>query len=316
MATWLVTGGCGFIGSHLADALVARGDRVRIVDDLSAGRRENAPSEADIRVGDVSDRDFVRRAMAGADGCFHLAAVVSVQKSIDAWLDSHRTNLTGALTVFEAARERRLPVVYASSAAVYGDNPDVPLGETAATRPLSPYGADKLGCELHAFTAWQNHKLPTAGMRFFNVYGPRQDPRSPYAGVIATFADRILADRPVQVFGDGGQVRDFIYVTDVARHLTAAMTRLREGAAVFNVCTGRPTRVIDLARLIADVVGRTPRILHEAPRAGDIHRSIGAPDSAIAALGVAARMSLADGLRETLAAMRVTPARELVEVGR
>jgi UDP-glucose 4-epimerase len=314
MATWLVTGGCGFIGSHLADALVARGDRVRIIDDLSAGRRENAPRKAETCVGDVSDRELARRAIDGVDGCFHLAAVVSVPRSIEAWADSHRTNLTGAITVFDAARERRLPVVYASSAAVYGDNPDVPLGETAATRPLSPYGADKLGCELHAFTAWQNHKLPTAGMRFFNVYGPRQDPLSPYAGVIALFAERILADRPVHVFGDGGQVRDFIYVADVVRHLLAAMARLREGAEVFNVCTGRATRVIDLARLIADVVGRTPRVLHQPPRTGDIHRSIGAPDRAISALGLAARTSLADGLRETLTAMRGTPARELVEV--
>jgi UDP-glucose 4-epimerase len=314
MATWLVTGGCGFIGSHLADALVARGDRVRIIDDLSAGRRENAPRKAEILVGDVGDRGLVRRAVDGVDGCFHLAAVVSVQRSIEDWAGSHRTNLTGAITVFEAARERRLPVVYASSAAVYGDNPNVPLGESAATRPLSPYGADKLGCELHAFAAWQSHKLPTTGMRFFNVYGPRQDPLSPYAGVIATFADRIVADRPAIIFGDGGQVRDFIYVADVARHLQAAMARLHEGAEVFNVCTGRATRVIDLARQIADALGRTPKVTHQPPRAGDIYRSIGAPDRAISALGLSARTSLADGLRETLAAMRQAQAREFVEV--
>ncbi len=141
MATWLVTGGCGFIGSHLADALVARGDRVRILDDLSTGSRANAPAAAEIVVGDVADADLVAAAMAGVDGCFHLAAIASVQRSTEQWLATHRANLGGSIAVFEAARRCRsggpAPVVYASSAAVYGDNPNVPLGEDAAARPLS-----------------------------------------------------------------------------------------------------------------------------------------------------------------------------------
>lgn len=180
MAHWLVTGGCGFIGSHLCDALAARGDAVTILDDMSTGKRENAPAEAEIVEGDVADAALVRRLMAKADGCFHLAAVASVQRCTEEWVTSHRTNLTGAITVFDAARQAGgRPVIYASSAAVYGDNPDVPLDEDARTRPLSAYGADKLGCELHGRVAFGVHGVPNTGFRFFNVFGPRQDPKSP-----------------------------------------------------------------------------------------------------------------------------------------
>src|ERR1700760_1292517 len=153
MALYLVTGGAGFIGSHLVDALLARGDRVRVLDDLSTGKRENLDSRAVLTVGDVADAEAVAKAMDGVDGCFHLAAIASVELGNRDWLGTHRTNLTGAITVFDAARRaqpgRTVPVVYASSAAIYGDNPDLPLAETAAPRPMSAYGADKLGCELH-----------------------------------------------------------------------------------------------------------------------------------------------------------------------
>jgi UDP-glucose 4-epimerase len=174
---YLVTGGCGFIGSHLADSLVADGHGVRILDDLSTGKRENAPAGAEIIIGDVADAATVTAAGAGVDGIFHLAAIASVQKSNDDWAGTHRVNLTGKINVFDAAREAAggnpVPVVYVSSAAVYGDNPDVPLSEEAETRPLTAYGADKLGCELHARVAHQVHKVPVAGIRFFNIYGPR-----------------------------------------------------------------------------------------------------------------------------------------------
>ena len=227
MAFWLVTGGCGFIGSHLVDALLARGDKVRVLDDLSTGRRSNLPGGVEVMVGDVADASAVARAMAGVDGCFHLAAVASVQRGNEDWLGTHRVNLTGTIAVFDAARtcnrKGPVPVVYASSAAVYGDNPDMPLSESAATAPLSAYGADKLGCELHGRVAWQVHKVPSTGFRFFNVYGPRQDPKSPYSGVIAIFADKVAENREITVNGDGGQVRDFVYVADVVRHLVAAM---------------------------------------------------------------------------------------------
>ncbi|WP_119418075.1 NAD-dependent epimerase/dehydratase family protein [Desertibaculum subflavum] len=305
MATYLVTGGCGFIGSHLADALVAAGHKVRIVDDLSTGKRENAPAGAEIIVGDIADASLMARAMAGIDGCFHLAAIASVQRGNEDWLGTHRANLTGAITAFDLARscnsQGPVPVVYASSAAVYGDNPALPLKETSATQPLSAYGADKLGCELHARVAWVVHKVPSTGFRFFNIYGPRQDPKSPYSGVIAIFADRVKAGEPITINGDGGQYRDFVYVADVVRHLVAAMAGMEQGARVFNICTGRATTVLELAQTIARIAGRNdPKIVHGPARAGDIRESLGDPAAAKAAFGFTADTLIADGLKPTL----------------
>lgn len=311
MTTYLLTGGCGFIGSHLAAALVARGDHVRIIDDLSTGKRENAPSGAELIVGDVADAALVRRAMEGVDACFHLAAIASVQRSVEDWLGAHKANLTGTISVFDAAAKAApapRPVVYASSAAVYGDNSDVPLMETAATRPLTAYGADKLGCELHGRVAWHVHGIPNTGLRFFNVFGPRQDPKSPYSGVIAIFAERIAAQRPIMVHGDGQQVRDFVYVGDVVRHLLAAMDDHPPQARVFNVCTGRPTNLLQLAETLAHIAGKIPDISHGPARPGDIRVSIGNPDAARAALGVSANTTLEAGLRSTLAEHAAAPA--------
>jgi len=312
MAFWLVTGGCGFIGSHLVDTLLARGDKVRVLDDLSTGRRSNLPNGVEVVVGDVADAKTVAQAMAGVDGCFHLAAVASVQRGNEDWLGTHRVNLTGTIAVFDAARtcnrKGPVPVVYASSAAVYGDNPNMPLDESAATAPLSAYGADKLGCELHGRVAWQVHRVPSTGFRFFNVYGPRQDPKSPYSGVIAIFADKVAENREITVNGDGGQVRDFVYVADVVRHLVAAMDddakgSSAEGSRVFNVCTGRPTTVLELARIISDLGGVKPRVAHGPARVGDIRTSLGNPAKAAEAFGFTAETPVAEGLRETLSAI-------------
>lgn len=308
MATFLVTGGCGFIGSHLVDLLVRQGHRVRVLDDLSSGRTHNLAPEAELMIGDVADAGIVALAMKGVTGCFHLAANASVQASSDDWLGSHRTNLTGTISIFDAARGRSVPVVYASSAAVYGDGGDQRLSEMAPTRPLSAYGADKLGCELHARIAASLHGVPNAGLRFFNVYGPRQDPASSYAGVISIFAARVLNGQPMSVHGDGEQTRDFIFVADVAAHLTTAMDRLLErqrdgkpaASAVFNVCTGQPTRIRDLAAMVARLGGQPLRLQTVPSRAGDIRRSLGDPSAAIRHLRVAATTSLEDGLRLTL----------------
>jgi len=303
MKRWLVTGGCGFIGSHLVDALLARGDTVRILDDLSTGKRHDVLAGAELRVGDVADRDEVARALTGVDGCFHLAAVASVERCTQDWLGSHRTNLTGTVTVFDAARSAGpspLPVVYASSAAVYGDNPHVPLSETATTRPLSAYGADKLACEFHAQVAWGVHRVPNLGLRFFNVYGPRQDPSSPYSGVISIFSDRLAAGQPIDILGDGEQTRDFVYVSDVVSHLVAGMAVLREGAGLFNVCTGRAASILALARIMGEAIGRKPDIRHGPSRVGDIRSSIGDPSAAAAAFGFTAGVSLGEGIRRTL----------------
>jgi UDP-glucose 4-epimerase len=301
LAHYLVTGGCGFIGSHLVDALVAGGHKVRILDDLSTGKRENVPDITDVIVGDVADTATVARAMEGMNGCFHLAAIASVQRSNEEWVLTHRVNLTGAVNVFDAARaEGGIPVVYASSAAIYGDNPDMPLSEAARPRPLTAYGADKLGCELHARVAGRVHGVPTTGFRFFNIYGPRQDPGSPYSGVISIFADRLLAGTKATIFGDGKQVRDFVYVGDCVRFVVAGMARASVDADVFNVCTGRPTSLLDLVSALSDASGRKLAVLHGEPRAGDIRTSIGDPTRLEAAFGMRAETELRMGLASTL----------------
>ncbi|MSP50266.1 MAG: NAD-dependent epimerase/dehydratase family protein [Alphaproteobacteria bacterium] len=305
MARYLVTGGAGFIGSHLVDALRARGDDVVVLDDLSTGHRSNLPADVRLIEADVADPAAVRGAMAGTDGCFHLAAIASVQRSNEDWLGTHRANLTGTIAVLDSARQARngepVPVVYASSAAVYGDAQDLPLTETVAPRPMTAYGADKLGSELHARVAGIVHGVPTTGMRFFNVYGPRQDPKSPYSGVISVFADRVGRGREIAIHGDGGQTRDFIFVADVVRHLLAAMATSGPKARVFNVCTGKATSVLDLARALMAASGRTVEIRHRPPRAGDIRASLGDPGRATAALGLRAETLLLDGLKATLA---------------
>lgn len=304
MARYLVTGGCGFIGSHLADALVADGHEVRILDDLSTGKRENPPREASIIVGDVSDAATVQAAAEGVDGIFHLAAIASVQQSNEDWAGTHRVNLTGAINVFEAARTASngapAPVVYVSSAAVYGDNPDVPLSEEAETRPLTAYGADKFGCELHARVAHQVHNVPVAGIRFFNIYGPRQDPSSPYSGVISIFTDRIGAQQGITIFGDGEQTRDFVYVGDAIRFLRAAMDDAKTEPEIYNVCTGKQISVKRLAEVIGDIAECPPSITYADARPGDIRHSAGNPTKARERLGVVAETAIEDGLRRTV----------------
>jgi UDP-glucose 4-epimerase len=300
MKTWLVTGGAGFIGSHLCEALLAQGDVVRVLDDLSTGKRENLPAGATLIEGDVADASAVRDAMDGVSGCFHLAAIASVERGITDWLGTHRANLTGAITVFDAARATRLPVVYASSAAVYGDAVTVPITEATERRPLSAYGADKLGCELHARVATHVHAIPTVGLRFFNVYGPRQDPHSPYSGVISIFSERIRRGAPIDIFGDGEQTRDFIYVGDVVAALLAAMRLAPADAPVFNVCTGIATSVRGLASLVAELTGRPLDARQRELRAGEIRHSTGSPILSRQVLGLGEPVSLRVGLRKVL----------------
>jgi UDP-glucose 4-epimerase len=242
--------------------------------------------------------------MESVDGCFHLAAIASVQRSIEDWVGTHRTNLTGTITVLDAARARNgspaRPVVFASSAAVYGASNELPLAETSTTRPVSAYGADKLGSELHAEVAASVFNVPATGLRFFNVYGPRQDPESPYSGVVSIFSNRLRAGLPITIFGDGGQTRDFIFVDDVVRFLRGAMETSVPTLRIFNVCTGRATSLLDLVATLAEIVARTPRILHEKPRSADIRHSLGDPAVARLSLGVAVQTTLRDGLRATL----------------
>ncbi len=303
MTIYAITGGAGFIGSHLADALLAAGYRVRVLDDFSTGRTENLDPRCEVLRGDVCDPGAMRRALAGAAGCFHLAAIASVVRANEDWPGTHRVNLGGTITALDAARASGgLPVVYASSAAVYGDLEGV-AREDAVPAPRTAYGADKLGSEQHARVGRLVHGVPSVGLRFFNVYGPRQDPSSPYSGVISIFADAIAAGRPITLHGDGSQTRDFVFVADVVAHLMAGMRHLGEhpGAHVLNVCTGRETSVRDLALAIGAASRREPDMRLGPARAGDIGRSIGSPALATATLGLRAGTSLAEGLAMTLA---------------
>lgn len=300
MSLFLVTGGCGFIGSHLCAALAARGARLRVLDDLSTGSVANLLPGAELVRGDVADAALVRDAMQDVDGCFHLAAIASVERAVQDWLGTHRANLTGTIAVLEAARARRVPVVYASSAAIYGEQQDLPIGEAAPPRPLSAYGADKLGCEHHALVGGKVHGVPSLGLRFFNVFGPRQDPRSPYSGVISIFCDRISRGEPVEVFGDGEQTRDFVFVEDVVAALVAGLGAASVEAPVLNVCSGRPTSVLTLARTIGEVCGIGPVVQHRPPRSGEIRDSLGDPSRARAMLGLGEPRSLRQGLEAVI----------------
>ena len=303
METVLVTGGAGFIGSHLCEALLRDGRHVRVLDDLSTGFRANLPPEVEFIEADIGDAEAVAHAVEGVGACFHLAAIASVERGARDWLGTHRVNLTGTVGLLDAIRGRRISFVYASSAAVYGDSQDLPLAEIVAARPLSAYGADKYGCELHASVGARVHGIPTTGLRFFNVYGPRQDPRSPYSGVISIFCDRILRGAPVEIYGDGRQTRDFIYVQDVVQALMRAKDRPSLEPRVFNVCSGRPTSVLELAGTIAGLAGAAPDLRFQPARAGEIRHSVGSPARAAEALGLGAPTNLRDGLRDVLAWM-------------
>jgi UDP-glucose 4-epimerase len=306
MPHFLVTGGAGFIGSHLCDLLLADGHRVRVLDDLSTGKPANLDPRVELLVGDVGLPADTLAAAAGADGIFHLAAVASVQRSNEDWAGTHRTNLTGTINVLDAARRAGgVPVVYASSAAIYGDNPKLPLREDAAPRPLSAYGADKLGCELHARVAGTVHGVPTAGFRFFNVYGPRQDPKSPYSGVISIFAARATARQPCTILGDGGQARDFVYVADVVAALRTGLKAASVRAPVFNVGNGHATTVLELAKLLQRLAGSPADPVFAPARAGDIRLSL-SDCARLRAAGWAPTVTLEAGLKTTLEWLRAS----------
>lgn len=302
MARYLVTGGCGFIGSHLVETLESAGHTITIIDDLSTGKRQNVSAKTEVLVESICNPAAVGAAVDRVEGVFHLAAIASVERSREEWSATHQTNLTGFINVLEAVKRRGagIPVVYASSAAVYGDANTSPIAESAVQRPLSAYGADKLGCELHAYAAAAVHGIATTGLRFFNVYGPRQDPKSPYSGVISVFCDRLRRGGPIDVYGEGTQARDFVYVADAVNFLMRAMNTTQEGARVFNVCTGHPTTVLELAEVIGELCHVRPKIQFRPKRAGDIRISVGAPGLAIEALSLRTQTMLRDGLVRTL----------------
>jgi UDP-glucose 4-epimerase len=273
-----------------------------VLDDLSSGTRGNLPAGVELIKGDIADPRIVDRALAGAAGCFHLAAIASVERGVRDWVGTHQTNLSGTITLLDAIRRGAAPIpfVYASSAAVYGEITAQPLTEDTRPSPLSAYGADKYGCELHAAVATKAYGIPTVGLRFFNVYGPRQNPRSPYSGVISIFCAGVSRGAPVDVYGDGLQTRDFVFVEAVVRALMRAMERRFAGPAVFNVCTGSPVSVLELAGIIGVLCGRTPVIRFHAPRLGEVRHSTGCAARVREALALPEPTQLRTGLAQVL----------------
>jgi UDP-glucose 4-epimerase len=295
----LVTGGAGFIGSHIVEALQGRA-RVRVLDDFRTGRRENlAGLDCELIEGSVLDPAALARAVEGVDTVFHLAAMVSVPESMRDPAQCVRINAGGTVAVLEAAAAagaRKL--VLSSTAAVYGNNPSVPKVESMIPEPMSPYAVTKLDGEYYCSIFQRQGRLETACLRFFNVFGPRQDPRGAYASAIPIFITRALRGEPLAIHGDGLQTRDFIYVKDIAAaNLFAATTPGLNG--VFNTGYGARTTILDIARDILRLTGSSSPLEHRPEREGDIRHSL-ADASRLAAAGFRPAGCLADGLRATV----------------
>ncbi len=304
----LVTGGAGFIGSHIVRALLRRGWRVRVLDNFSTGKAENLaglePTRLEVIEGDLRDPAAVQQAVRGAAVVFHQAAFVSVPASMDDPLTCHAVNDAGTARLLEAARWAGVgKVVLASSAAVYGDADDFPLSEDLPPRPLSPYAATKAATELYARLYTVAFGLPVVALRYFNVYGPRQRPDSPYAAAVPIFVRRMLHGEPPIVFGDGGQRRDLIFVEDVAAaNLRAAESDAAAGE-VLNVCTGQEVSLLELIAHLRTLIPHAPPPRFAPPRPGDIYRSVGDPAKAARVLGFRAQTPLQEGLAAVVAWM-------------
>lgn len=298
----LITGGAGFIGSHTADLLLDQGTPVRVLDNLSSGFRHNLPKRhalLEFVEGDIRDKETVNRCMQGVTHCLHLAAQVSVVASLEDPEFSAQQNIIGFLNVLDAVKSHAVKrLVYASSAAVYGNPSVIPLPEDAEKTQLSPYGLEKQVNELYTELYKNLYQVSSLGQRFFNVYGPRQDPKSPYAGVIALFVDRISEAKPLTVFGDGEQTRDFIYVGDVARTNVAALHSTVDGAC--NVATGQQTSLLDLITVLSEITGQRSEVSFDPPRDGDIVHSLAVAKKMNDELGVTAHTTLQQGLQRLI----------------
>lgn len=274
----LITGGAGFIGSHLTDALLAKGYAVRVLDNLSTGKRSNLPlSNPNLQLieGDVADAALVAQAVQGCWGVVHLAAVASVQASVDDPVRTHQSNFIGTLNVCEAMRLAGVKrVLFASSAAVYGNNGEgASIDEDTPKAPLTPYASDKLASEYYLDFYRRAHGLLPVVFRFFNIYGPRQDPSSPYSGVISIFAERAQKGLPIAVFGDGEQTRDFFFVSDLVKLLVQGLESGPVAEGAINVGLNQATSLNQILAALAQVLGKLPEVSYQPARAGDIRHS-------------------------------------------
>lgn len=308
----LVTGGAGFIGSHIVQTLLEQGQQVRVLDNFSTGKRENLEEltrrfgdQLEIQEGDVRNAPDVDRAVREVGVLFHEAAFVSVPQSMDEPQTCFDVNITGTSLLFDTARRAGVKrAVVASSAAVYGESEALPLVEETPLQPKSPYAVSKRVDEMYAELFTGSFGFEVVALRYFNVYGPRQRPDSMYAAAVPIFARRLLDNRPVTVFGDGGQTRDLINVRDIVRANLIASEHPDAAGKIFNICTGIETRLLDLLDVMYELLPNAPRHEHAAPRAGDIYRSVGSPQKAADVMGFRAQVSLADGLYEVIEWMR------------
>ncbi|MGH7353147.1 MAG: SDR family oxidoreductase [Candidatus Rokuibacteriota bacterium] len=307
-ATYLVTGGAGFIGSHLVERLLAEGARVRVLDDFSTGSRANLGfasryrGRLEVVRGDVRRLATVERAARGVQVVFHQAAMRSVPRSVKDPLGANDHNVNGTLNVLEAARRRRVRrVVYASSSSVYGDRPELPKREDQAPAPISPYAVSKAAGEQYASVWTRLYGLATVGLRYFNVYGPRQDPKSQYAAVIPRFILRALRGKPLEVHGDGRQSRDFTYIDNVVDANVLAGRAPDAAGEVFNVGCGTRVSLLDIVARLEALLGRPLERRHTPPRAGDVPHTLADVEKAKRLMGYTPLVDFDEGLQRTLA---------------
>lgn len=301
---YAITGGAGFIGSHIAEGLLSEGHEVVIFDNLLTGKKENIalmrPQENVTFVpGSILDQPALKRAFSEVDGIFHEAAIVSVPRSVTDPAETHEVNLTGTLNVLLAARDSGVKkLVFASSAAVYGDNPVLPKQESMLPDLLSPYAVSKLAGEQYCSVFTRLYGVHCTALRYFNVFGPRQDPTSPYSGVITKFVTNSLAGRPIVIYGDGRQTRDFVYVRDVVQANLMAMKSERGG--VFNVACGTRINLLELVGMIAEITGISVPVTFVPPAKGDVRDSLADITLAKESLGYAPGCSVYEGLEKTI----------------
>lgn len=307
MATYLVTGGCGFIGSTLAAALIKRGHRVRVLDDMSMADPSNRPEGVDLVAGTTGNRDALERALDGVEGFFHLAAPPRLK-------DDPRNHseidddefMAHAADVFECAATvpgGSVPVIYASSAAVYGKTPSVPISEATPAAPVNSHGAEKLAFEKVARQFAQSHGVRSWGLRMFNVYGENQSPASPYCSSVRFFAERLLSGGDIVLYGDGGQVRDFLHVDDAVACLLMAADNFPDGAGVANVCSGVGTKIVEAAEILQGLTGADCGIRHLPGRPQDVPYSVGDPEMTRRQLGFESAIAVHDGLARMVRAL-------------
>ncbi len=310
---YLVTGGAGFIGSHIVHTLLDQGASVRVLDNFSTGKRENLEAlthqfdgnQFEVLEGDLRDASHVEEAVRGVEIIFHEAAFISVPQSMEEPQTCFDVNITGTSRLLDAARAASVRrVVIASSAAIYGESNALPLVEETPPQPLSPYAVSKRVKEMYAELFTGSFGLEVVALRYFNVYGPRQRPDSMYAAAVPIFARRLLDGKPVNVFGDGGQTRDLINVRDVVRANLIASKHRNAAGKIFNICTGVETRILDLLDVMYELLPNAPSHQFASSRAGDIYRSVGSPQKAADIMGFRAQVSLVDGLKETIDSMR------------